>query len=66
MNKRIKRIKSQPIAVQLELLNEEAVWNIFEEYGDTMTREQLKAVYRILSPDLEFEEWLFENGLTGE
>lgn len=34
-----KRIKSQPIAVQLELLNEEAVWNIFEEYGSTMTRD---------------------------
>lgn len=61
-----KRIKSQPIAVQLELLNEEAVWNIFEEYGDIMTREQLEAVYRILSPDLTFEEWLFENSLTGE
>ena len=61
-----KRIKSQPIAIQLELLNEEAVWNIFEEYSSTMTREQLKAVYRILSPDLTFEEWLFENGLTGE
>lgn len=61
-----KRIKSQPIAVQLELLNEEAVWNIFEEYGGIMTREQLKAVYRILSPDLTFEEWrlLYDKGIS--
>ena len=59
-----KKIKSQPILIQLELLDEEAVWNIFETYGSIMTREQLKAAYKILDPDLEFSEWLIENGIN--
>lgn len=59
-----KRIKSQPITIQLELLDAEAVWNIFEAYGSTMTREQLKVVYRSIDDcALEFDEWLIENGL---
>lgn len=59
-----KRIKSQPITIQLELLGAEAVWNIFEVYGDVMTRDQLKAVYNSFdSCELEFNEWLIENGL---
>lgn len=64
MNMNSKRIESQLIAVQLELLNKEAVLNIFEEYGNIMSREQLEVVYRILNPDLAFEEWLFKNRLT--
>lgn len=59
-----KRIKSQPITVQLELLSDEAVWSIFEAYGSIMTREQLKVVYRSIDDcALEFDEWLIENGL---
>lgn len=62
MNNR--RIKSQPISIQLELLDENAIWNIFEVYGSQMTREQLKAVYKSLDDcELTFNEWLTENGL---
>ena len=62
-----KRIKSQPITVQLELLSDEAIWSIFEAYGSTMTREQLKVVYRSIDDyALEFDEWLIENGLEGK
>lgn len=43
-----KRIKSQPIAVQLELLNEEAVWNIFEEYTN-MAAKDYKFEYMLLN-----------------
>lgn len=59
-----KRIKSQPMLIQLELLNEDAIWNIFEAYGSRMTREQLQVVYKSIdSCELEFDEWLAENGL---
>lgn len=62
-----KRIKSQPISIQLELLDENAIWNIFEAYGSQMTREQLKVVYKSIDGcELEFDEWLTENGLNTE
>ena len=59
-----KKIKSQPMSIQLELLDENAIWNIFETYGSQMTREQLRVVYKSIDDcTLEFDEWLTENGL---
>lgn len=55
--------KSQPLTIQLELLNEEALWNIFEVYGSELTIEQLEVIYCSLDPDLTFSEWLENNGL---
>ena len=59
-----KRIKSQPMLIQLELLDEDAIWNIFEAYSSRMTREQLQVVYKSIDNcELEFDEWLAENNL---
>lgn len=58
-----KEIKSQPLAIQLELLNEDALWNIFEVYGEELTIKQLKVIHEALNPQLSFSEWLENNGL---
>lgn len=61
-----KEIKSQPLTIQLELLNDCALWNIFEVYAEELTINQLRVIYKALNPSLSFSEWLEYNNLLDD
>ena len=58
-----KGTKSQPLTIQLELLDCHTLWNIFEVYAEELTIKQLKVIHEALNPQLPFSEWLENNGL---
>lgn len=58
--------KDLSLTIQLELLNEDALWNIFEVYGDKLTIKQLKYIHKTIGSDLTFDEWIEVNGLFDE